>query len=149
MKDLGYDSVFGYNIARSAKHNEIPWNHRVTDYQEIMDAHQVIWSRCKGKELPYFPTVTMGYDNSARWHPDLRYPLTEKYLGETIVINNTPERYGQLIQLALKHLQESPSEPKLLLLNAWNEWPEGSILLPEKRYGTGYLEQLRDALKHA
>ena len=34
----------------------------------------------------------------------------------------------------------------MFFINAWNEWTEGMYLLPEKKYGTAYLEALRDAL---
>jgi len=33
--------------------------------------------------------------------------------------------------------------PPVILINAWNEWTEGSALLPEKDQGTRYLETLK------
>jgi len=32
---------------------------------------------------------------------------------------------------------------KILVLNSWNEWTEGSYLLPEKRYGDAYLKAIK------
>mgnify|MGYP006202672199 CR=1 FL=1 len=31
----------------------------------------------------------------------------------------------------------------ILLINAWNEWPEGSMLEPEQEHGYGYVEAVK------
>jgi len=33
--------------------------------------------------------------------------------------------------------------PKILTINSWNEWTEGSHLEPESLYGMGYLDAIR------
>jgi hypothetical protein len=38
-----------------------------------------------------------------------------------------------------------PSWHPAVLVNAWNEWTEGSYLLPEEKHGTAYLEALKAA----
>ena len=32
------------------------------------------------------------------------------------------------------------------MINAWNEWVEGSYLLPDHKYGFGFLEAVRDVI---
>jgi hypothetical protein len=32
------------------------------------------------------------------------------------------------------------------IVNSWNEWTEGSALLPQEKYGDGYLRELKKAL---
>jgi hypothetical protein len=59
------------------------------------------------------------------------------------VVGNTPERFEALCRRAAEHVAADPARPPAVLLNAWNEWTEGSYLLPEKRTGTAYLEALR------
>jgi hypothetical protein len=65
---------------------------------------------------------------------------------EPIIEGNTPEKFGHLCRLAIQQTQKNSSETKAIFINAWNEWTEGMYLLPEKRYGTAYLESLRKAL---
>ena len=37
-------------------------------------------------------------------------------------------------------------EERLLFVNAWNEWAEGTHLEPDAHYGHRWLEALRDAM---
>jgi hypothetical protein len=37
-------------------------------------------------------------------------------------------------------------EDRIILLNAWNEWAEGSHLEPDRKHGFGYLQAVHDAL---
>jgi hypothetical protein len=72
--------------------------------------------------------------------PDRGYPYTP------IVVNNTPERFGELVGKALAQVESAQLRPPAILINAWNEWTEGSVLLPDVQYKTRYLEELKKAL---
>jgi hypothetical protein len=63
------------------------------------------------------------------------------------VINNTPEKFGNLVRRGLRQIEQSKLKPPALFVNSWNEWTEGSALLPQQKYGSGYLEELRKALE--
>ena len=146
-KEAGFDSVFGYAIARPKDFQSATLEKPFFDYQEIIEAHEFLWKENDGRGLPFFPTVSMGYDCSARWSREQKIPLsTLEYPYEPIIINNTPERYGELCDKACAFLNKSASNPKAMFLFAWNEWTEGSYLLPEKRHGLAYLEALRQSL---
>ena len=63
------------------------------------------------------------------------------------VTGNTPERFGQLVHAARRFVGAQTQKPKVIVLNAWNEWTEGSVLLPTKADGYGTLKALKAALK--
>lgn len=50
-----------------------------------------------------------------------------------------------IISLEAKNSQIPPSE-RLIFVNAWNEWAEGTHLEPDRKHGFGYLQALYDAL---
>jgi hypothetical protein len=62
-----------------------------------------------------------------------------------VVLGNTPERFGRLCQQAADHAADERHRAFAVFINAWNEWTEGSYLLPEERTGNAYLEALKVA----
>ena len=65
----------------------------------------------------------------------------------SLVEGNTPERFRELCANSLRYCQAAAHLPKAVFINAWNEWTEGSYLLPEQRFGSAYLEAIRDTFK--
>ena len=150
LRDMGYESAFGYNIVRTPAYPHLPNDRPLVDYADVIQSHAHVWHQCTGKGLPFHPVVTVGCDVSPRWHRGVSLPMDfRSWSYEPIIENNTPERFGRLCTMALDHLQQNPREPRMMFINAWNEWTEGMYLLPEVQHGTGTLEALRDALTRA
>lgn len=85
---------------------------------------------------PFFPCVSVGWDDTPR------RPLKGKE--QIIYINNTPESFACFLQKAKEYADNRPDQPKMVVINAWNEWIEGSYLMPDMKDGFGYLEAVRD-----
>ena len=46
------------------------------------------------------------------------------------------------IQKGYRH----PAEDRIITINSWNEWTEGSYVEPDTLHGMGYLEAIRDVM---
>ena len=62
-----------------------------------------------------------------------------------VYVGASPERFKHYFDLQVKHVKREYKTDWLVMF-AWNEWAEGGILEPTERYGTGYLEAIRDVL---
>jgi hypothetical protein len=93
-------------------------------------------------ELSYLPNVTMGWDPSPRTVQSDAY-LNAGYPFTTTLANNTPQQFAEALLLAKRRLEQRPVERRILTLNAWNEWTEGSYLEPDTEWGTAYLKAIQ------
>ena len=142
--ELGFDQATTYNITSS-------WNQQpgqaLVDYRDVMIEHVRQWQAIAESGVPYWPVVTQGWDVSARNHPYEPWPPVRwQWPWGHIVTGNTPERFGQLVHAARRFLATQSKKPKAIMLNAWNEWTEGSVLLPTKDEGWAMLKALKAAL---
>lgn len=78
---------------------------------------------------PRLRCVTPSWDNTAR-RPRGR---------ALIYTGSTPALYEAWLGAVGRRVAAGP-EPRLLFINAWNEWGEGCHLEPDQRHGRGYLE---------
>jgi hypothetical protein len=83
--------------------------------------------------------VMMGWDNTAR--VGLRGHI---YHGAT------PAKLRRWLRGLVRQevVRPGPAE-RLLFINAWNEWAEGTYLEPDQEFGTAWLEAVRSALGEA
>ena len=96
---------------------------------------------------PYYPNVTMGWDSSPRTvQTDAFEQRNYPFCG--ILAGNTPEAFEAGLRRARAYVERPDVLAKLdnaplVTINAWNEWTEGSYLLPDSVYGTAYLEAIQ------
>ena len=139
LKDLGFDSVTSYVWIHHQGLNRFPR----TDYADYMKENIKDFQRFSDKyELPYYPNVTMGWDPSPRTiqtdeYDDVGYPFT------ATLCNNTPKNFKTALQAA-KDFMDRRNTSKILTINAWNEWTEGSYLEPDMENGEGYLNAIKE-----
>jgi len=100
---------------------------------KILDCTKIIRD-AKGKlasaDYKLFRGVMLNWDNTAR-----------KGIKGDIYLNNTPYSYRNWLSEACYDTLSNASsdEEKIVFINAWNEWAEGTHLEPDEKYGYAYL----------
>lgn len=105
---------------------------KVYDYRDIV-AHEI-------NEAPTshtrFRGVMLGWDNSAR-----------RGLKAHIYHHASPELYETWLRAAIHAVRRDNDEgERLVFVNAWNEWAEGTHLEPDMKFGRAYLHATRRAV---
>lgn len=131
INGLGANSVTQYNWGGPHREDYIQWGveamDRIHRWDEVLS-------------IPYFPNATIGWDDTPRF-PD----KTQK---DVVHYNTSPTSFASFLQKAKEYADKRPDQPKLITVFSWNEWVEGGYLLPDSKYGFGYLEAVRDIILH-
>ena len=102
------------------------------DYEQLAAAFE----QRSAVTIRRFRGVTLGWDNTPR-----------RGNQATVSVNFSVARYREWLARAVIATRESaPPEERLVFINAWNEWAEGTYLEPDQRHGLAYLDATRDAL---
>ena len=125
VNKLGFDSMTHYQFAH--------FNWMDAEYSDIVKPAIKEWKKLdKEFDVPYYPHVSVGWDNSPRTRES------------AVSRNNTPEEFQKALQAAKDFMDARPELHPLITINSWNEWTETSYLQPDNVYGYGYLEAVRN-----
>ena len=129
IETLGVNSITQYNWGGPHPEDYIRWGvesmERISKWGEALS-------------IPYFPNASIGWDDSPR------FPA--KGPKDMVHYNNSPESFATFLQKAKEFSDARPGQPKLITVFSWNEWVEGGYLLPDMKYGFGYLEAVKDVI---
>jgi hypothetical protein len=128
VKTMGFNSIAMYNMGGRVE-DYITYGTNSIRIREQMDA--VL-------DVPVFPCVSIGWDDTPRF--------PEKGIADVVHYNNTPQSFAALLAKAKKYTDSHPEQPRMITINAWNEWVEGSYLLPDMLNGFGYLEAVKEVI---
>ncbi len=128
VKAMGFNSVAMYNMGGRVE-DYIVYGTNSIKIREQLDAIL---------DVPVFPCVSIGWDDTPR------FPA--KGIKDVVHFNNTPQSFATLLSKAKRYADAHPEQPKIITINAWNEWVEGSYLLPDMLNGFGYLEAVKDVI---
>lgn len=128
MEALGMDSFAFYNMGGFD-----------VDYKTHCDNAKAIREGLDAQlNVPVFPCVSVGWDDTPRF--------PKKGAEDVTRFNGTPEVFAEALRLAKQYADSHPEQFPLITINAWNEWVEGSYLLPDQVNGFGYLEAVKEVM---
>lgn len=123
---LGFDSLTSYQWA----HYVLPRG----DYAEWAGHAVAEWDRWANEfSVPFYPHVSVGWDTNPRY----------RNFDENVVTGGSPELFDRYLRKAIEYVDAHHLSPRLITVNAWNEWSEGSYLEPDTVNSMGYLEAVR------
>lgn len=134
----GYDAVSSYTWP----HLGVPAGEFRAPYATVLEGYRRQWQHIADTaEIPLMPPVCGGWD-SRPWHGENNF----------IRYDRTPELFRQHLLGAQQFVVANAGNPRVrnwLILEAWNEWGEGSYIEPHTEHGFGYLDAIRRALTSA
>jgi hypothetical protein len=122
---LNFDSATSYQFCHDAGGEG--------DYVTWADEAISQWGSFGETYGVYYPHVSIGWDNSQR-NPSIN----------TAVLGATPDAFEACLWKAKRYIDSQPEQTPLVTINSWNEWTEGSYLLPDMRWGYRYLQAVRN-----
>ena len=88
-------------------------------------------------DFKMYPSLVPGWDNSPRKKND-----------PTLLLKgSTPQKFQQWMTNILADFKPFSEQENFVFINAWNEWAEGNHLEPCLKWGTAYLQGLKNALE--
>ena len=144
VHDLGFDNTTSYVWIHHARLNQFPqtpYNEAKKQYLDFVAKTMTEYS------MPYFPNLTMGWDASPRCNQADEF-INKGYPFMSTLSGNTPEEFCKAAEELRKMVAERPADERIITVNCWNEWTEGSYLEPDTQNGFKYLEALQKVFKN-
>lgn len=143
VHELGFDNATSYvwiHHARLEQFPQTPYNEAKKQYFDFVE------KATREYDIPYFPNLTMGWDASPRCNQTDDF-IRKGYPFMATLSGNTPEEFRKAAEELREMVAEKPVDERIITINCWNEWTEGSYLEPDTKNGFRYLKALKDVLK--
>ena len=148
--EVGFDSTSSYNVT--------PYDFTDTDVTHVNGEQRQIFTHeqyaaaqgpfnkrmAAASQAPYIPVACRGWDCTPRCRQDEPFPfrkLTYPYLG--VITGMKPAIWTEILSEAMRQAQCDPKKTGAILINAWNEYTEGSYLMPDASHGHDFLKATR------
>ena len=141
IRELGFASATSYVWVHHADARDFDFP--VADIEPMRAAAFAEYEKFAAElDVPFYPNVTVGWDASPR--TDQAVPFERGGYPWTPVWDSTPEDFRDGLLAAKDFLERHRPPAPIVTINAWNEWTEGSALLPDTHHRYAFLEMIRE-----
>jgi hypothetical protein len=134
---VGFDSVTHYVLLPHWK------GPTLQDYAERASAAAACWPDFAIRSgLPYFPSVSPGWDASPRG-ADFGSARPDRYPWSPVVTGEHPDLFRAAVTRAMRYSGTHDEPDALVFLASLNEWSEGHSIEPDQRFGMAWLDAVR------
>jgi len=124
---------FKYKFRKKFNPGSLYFRHQIVDYAKFVDS-QIIKPR---PDYRRFLCPVPNWDNSPR----------KATTWSTIMTNSSPAAFERWFDFCVRETLETfEGDERIVFINAWNEWAEGTHLEPDRKWGRGYLEAIQKTL---
>jgi len=143
-KDIGFDYAIEFAPMCHLRESQVEGVESVNLFNKnfnglVLDYDSLLKHLINYEEPDYvkFRGITPSWDNEAR-KP-----------GKGVIFHgSTPQKYQKWLEYILNYTKSKrKAEEQFVFINAWNEWAEGAMLEPDRKYGYAYLDATYNALK--
>jgi len=129
IETLEINSITKYNWGGPHPEDYIQWAEEAMDRRRQWDS---------ALQIPLFPNASVGWDDTPR------FPAKGKK--DIVHYNKSQVAFAAYLQKAKEYCEAHPSETNLITIFSWNEWIEGSYLLPDMKHGFGHLDAVKQVM---
>ncbi|MGF6399705.1 hypothetical protein ABH905_003371 [Pseudomonas frederiksbergensis] len=139
LESSGYNALSAYNY-QDLSRGEIKITSLSMNYKELTVGYQQKWDWVlDNSDIPYFIPVTSGWD---------KRPWGGSTIPDHDNSSSTPQQFSEQLQSAKKYVTDNPQKTLgNIVICCWNEYGEGSVIEPSKKFGTEYLQLINKILR--
>jgi len=136
-EEAGFAAITGYGYYGVDFDSPYQWRggHSVP-YDAVITHYESMWRSIGGnRSLPYILPIGSNWDSRPR-------------AGEraAVITGKTPAKFRTMCRNSLRYIDRDIG---MAIIEAWNEWGEGSFIEPDKKWGFGFLDTVREVFTDA
>lgn len=128
--NLGFDAITGWNHLSVMSED----NYKISFYSTYKNMFEKRLNEIYNiNKIPIYPSIIPGWDDRP-WHTPPNF----------LILNNNPDDFKDLLVMSKTILEVKNDSFNLIMIESWNEFGEGSYIIPSQKWGFKFLEKIKE-----